>query len=100
MSNEEKVSLTYGERCIESRPGKRLLDTILDAGFDHRHVCGGNGFCTSCRVEIVGESSGLSPVSRRERDRRGSEAGRLRLACQSILVGSVAVRIPPPVSSR
>lgn len=77
-----------------------MLDAILDAGIDHRHICGGRGFCTSCRVEVVAGAEGLSTVSALERERLGPEAGRLRLACQTTIQGSAAVQVPKPAPSR
>lgn len=92
------VEITYGGTVVHAVPGARLLDAILSAGIDHRHICGGNGFCTSCRVEVVDGGQGLSPVSHLERDRLGPEAGRLRLACQARVLGPVHVRVPRPTS--
>jgi adenylate cyclase len=77
-----------------------LLDAILSAGIDHRHICGGRGFCTSCRVEVLGDGRALSPVSDLERERLGKEAGRLRLACQARIRGAASVRPPVPQPSR
>lgn len=92
--------LVYNGRPVPAKPGDRLLDVILAAGLDHRHICGGHGFCTSCRVEIMDAGTGLSPVSSLERDRLGRDAGRLRLACQSLVWGPVEVCVPRPASSR
>lgn len=94
------VKLRHGETVVWVEPGQRLLDAILGAGIDHRHLCGGNGFCTSCRVEVLAGAHHLSPVSALERERLGTDAGRLRLACQSRLTGPVHVRPARPVSSR
>lgn len=96
----EKIRLQYGERMLSAQHGERLLDVILEAGIDHRHICGGHGFCTSCRVEVLAGSDQLSPVSELERQRLGAEAGRLRLACQTRIYGDATVQVPPPISSR
>jgi ferredoxin len=80
--------------------GCRLLDAILGAYPEHRHICGGRGFCTSCRVEVVDGAGNLSPVSALERERLGRDAGRLRLACQTRLLGEAAVRVPRLGTSR
>jgi ferredoxin len=96
MSSAEAVIVRYADRPIVGRVGQRLLDVILDAGIEHRHICGGNGFCTSCRVEVVAGVGALSPVSALERDRLGSDAGPLRLACQAHIVGPAEVRVPLP----
>jgi ferredoxin len=89
----------YNDIEASARAGSRLLDAILAAGFDHRHICGGHGFCTSCRVEIVEGAENISPVSALERDRLGPRAGELRLACQVVIRGPVRVRVPAPISS-
>jgi 2Fe-2S ferredoxin len=91
----DRVRLRYDDREIPGRSGERLLDVILDAGIEHRHICGGRGFCTSCRVEVVAGSENLSPVSALERERLGPQAGELRLACQTRLLGEAYVRVPP-----
>lgn len=94
------IRLGYGDIEIEAGRGQRLLDAILAAGIDHRHICGGRGFCTSCRVEVLTGEEALSPVSGLERERLGRDAGRLRLACQTTIHGDARVSVPPPISSR
>jgi ferredoxin len=83
--------ITYGteRHTFEAKVGSRLLDAILDHESEHMHVCGGNGFCTSCRVTV--EEGKLSPPSRLERERLGARCGELRLACQSYITGDVTV---------
>jgi 2Fe-2S ferredoxin len=94
------LQVQYGAVVINATHGQRLLDAILDAGVDHRHVCGGLGFCTSCRVEVMSGAEGLSPVSALERERLGRDAGRLRLACQTTVHGDAGVQVPKPAPSR
>jgi adenylate cyclase len=93
------VEVEY-DRCLRFRAerGIRLLDAILLQGLPHRHLCGGHGFCTSCRVEVLDAGSGLEPVSALERDRLGEKAGQLRLACQTILTGDVRIALPAQTS--
>jgi ferredoxin len=95
-----RVKLRYEENYLEADKGERLLDIILNAGIGHRHVCGGNGFCTSCRVEVVEGSDNLTPISHLEIDRLGKDAGRLRLACQTRIYGPAWVHVPAPSSDR
>lgn len=99
-AEDRATYLRYGDSIIETRAGNRLLDVILSAHPEHRHICGGRGFCTSCRVEVIEGEEGLSPVSTLERERLGGDAGRLRLACQTRLLGEAAVRVPRPRSNR
>jgi len=94
------ISIRYADESVPALPGERLLDVLLRAGIDHRHICGGRGFCTSCRVEVLEGSEALSPVSALERERLGGDAGRLRLACQTHIHGPAAVRVPPPARGR
>lgn len=94
------IEIQYGSQRIPAHDGERLLDTLLSAGIDHRHICGGRGFCTSCRVEVVGGGEGLSPVSALERERLGADAGRLRLACQAVVRGEVQVQAPAARAAR
>lgn len=99
-TSRTELRLGYGDSEIGAERGQRLLDAILAAGIDHRHICGGRGFCTSCRVEVVSGAASLSPVSGLERERLGRDAGRLRLACQTTIHGDARVSVPPPISSR
>jgi ferredoxin len=95
-----EIVVYYGDRALPATPGERLLDVILKAGVDHRHICGGHGFCTSCRVEVMEGGEGLSTLSDLERERLGPAAGTLRLACQTRVYGHASVRVPPPAPSR
>ncbi len=91
-------TVTYGEdrQTFRAKVGTRLLDAILAHQPDHRHVCGGNGFCTSCRVRV--EEGSLTRPNHLERERLGARCGELRLACQCRLEGDVTV-VPPKAST-
>lgn len=83
-------TITYGETgTFESEIGERLLDAILTHRPEHRHLCGGNGFCTSCRVAL--KAGQLSQRSRLEYERLRGLPPDVRLACQSYLIGDVTV---------
>lgn len=94
------TQIEYEDTLVSAHVGQRLLDALLRAGIDHRHICGGRGFCTSCRVEVMGQAGNLSAVSSLERERLGCDAGRLRLACQCHIAGPVQVRPARAASSR
>lgn len=98
--HDSQVTVRYGEESGHAARGTRLLDVLLLLNPDHRHICGGRGFCTSCRVEVLEGSENLSPVSAVERERLGGETGKLRLACQTTVYGPVHVRVPTPRTSR
>jgi adenylate cyclase len=99
-NRKRQATVLYGDTVFEAEVGERLLDAILAARIEHRHICGGNGFCTSCRIEVLRDGHHLSPVSPLERERLGGQAGRLRLACQTRVHGDVRVRVPPPEPTR
>jgi ferredoxin len=99
VPEEADYTIEYEGLTIPARRGERLLDALLRAGIDHRHICGGHGFCTSCRVEPLDLGS-LTPVSALERERLGRDAGQLRLACQSFVRGDLRLKLPRPASSR
>ena len=98
MPESQRIEFRYGDRSVSASSGVRLLDAILDAGIDHRHICGGFGFCTSCRVEVISGEEHLSPVSALERERLGKDAGRIRQACQTYVYGPAALAVPRPIS--
>lgn len=99
-SSQTAIVLTYCDSPLPATAGDTLLDVILASGREHRHICGGRGFCTSCRVQVLLGEEALSPVSPIECERLGSLAGVQRLACQARIFGAARVSVPPPVSSR
>ncbi|MDQ5859227.1 MAG: (2Fe-2S)-binding protein [Acidobacteriota bacterium] len=71
--------------------GSTVLQAALDLGVNISHICGGNGICSTCRVEVVAGGENLTPVNPQEiaydlGDRR-------RLGCQARVKGNVAVRV-------
>ena len=43
-----------------------VLQAALDLGVKISHVCGGNGTCSTCRIEIVVGGENLSPINPQE----------------------------------
>ena len=70
--------------------GTTVLQAALDLGVKISHVCGGNGTCSTCRVEVVVGGECLSPVNPQELAYDMGE-GR-RLGCQAEVHGNCAVR--------
>jgi 2Fe-2S ferredoxin len=68
--------------------GTTVLQAALDLGVKISHVCGGNGTCSTCRVEVVVD--GLSPINPQE-EAYTMGAGK-RLGCQARVTGNCAVR--------
>ena len=46
--------------------GTTVLQAALDLGVKISHVCGGNGTCSTCRVEVVVGGESLSPINPQE----------------------------------
>lgn len=70
--------------------GTTVLQAALDLGVKISHVCGGNGTCSTCRVEVVVGGESLSPVNPQEQAYDMGD-GR-RLGCQARVHGNCAVR--------
>jgi uncharacterized 2Fe-2S/4Fe-4S cluster protein (DUF4445 family) len=70
--------------------GTTVLQAALDLGVKISHVCGGNGTCSTCRIEVVVGSENLSPINPQELAYSMGD-GR-RLGCQARVRGNCAVR--------
>jgi ferredoxin len=78
---------------FEVPAGKRLVLALVDeANVDQLHACGGNGKCTTCRVEILGGDAGEMTSQERgtllERELSG-----VRLSCQVLCNNDLQVRV-------
>lgn len=72
-------------------PGATLLQAALDLGVNISHVCGGNGICSTCRVEVVVGPENLTPINPQE---VAYDLGACRrLGCQARVLGNVGVRV-------
>jgi uncharacterized 2Fe-2S/4Fe-4S cluster protein (DUF4445 family) len=71
--------------------GKTLLSIAVDMGVRISHVCGGDGACGTCRIEVVEGWENLTAPTPDETYKE-IEAPH-RLSCQSKLVGDVVVKV-------
>lgn len=73
--------------------GKRLVLALEDeAHIDQLHACGGNGRCTTCRVEFIsGEPTQMTAAEKAVLAARGLTG--VRLSCQMLCDHDMAVRI-------
>ncbi|MFN2432992.1 MAG: 2Fe-2S iron-sulfur cluster-binding protein [Gemmatimonadota bacterium] len=91
--------LTFDELGIrlQVRGPKSVLEASLEELVEIRHLCGGLGMCTTCRIRVVEGASTLGAPSAAELHRLGRhrlEQG-WRLACQTVLRDAdVTVRLP------
>lgn len=84
------VFLNEGRRA-EARAGTSVLEAADALAVRIGRVCGGQGTCSTCRVEVVSGAENLSPAGENELA-YGLAAG-VRLACQARIEGDVGVRV-------
>lgn len=75
----------------EFEPGTRLLDCAKGLGIRISNVCGGDGSCGTCRIEVIEGDERLTPPTPDETS-KDIEAP-YRLSCQARLLGDVIVRV-------
>jgi adenylate cyclase len=80
------VTLSYGNgRTVRVPKGLSVLEASLRANVPHASVCGGRARCSTCRIRVIGDCSGLPEPSQREAfvlARVGTTDPSIRLACQ------------------
>jgi adenylate cyclase len=80
------IALSYGNgRTIRVPKGLSVLEASLRYNVPHASVCGGRARCSTCRIRIIGDLSGLPEPSPREAfvlARVGTDDPSVRLACQ------------------
>jgi adenylate cyclase len=80
------ISLSYGNgRTIRVPKGLSVLEASLRYNVPHASVCGGRARCSTCRIRVIGDCTGLPPPSPREAfvlNRVGASDLSIRLACQ------------------
>ncbi|MBO3697714.1 adenylate/guanylate cyclase domain-containing protein [Roseivirga sp. E12] len=80
-----KLEFSSDKKCIQTDPEETILDAALKHDIPHVHACGGNAFCSTCRVLV---QEGLDKLPERN-DKELALAKQLglpeeiRLACQT-----------------
>ncbi|AFY72817.1 family 3 adenylate cyclase [Synechococcus sp. PCC 7502] len=71
-----------------------VLAALLAGGIDHTHVCGGNAYCSTCRIMILDGIQNCSAPTSAERAlaKKLDFPVHIRLACQTRVSGDVAIR--------
>lgn len=89
------VNVEPDGRRLSAKVGSKLLDVLRGAGILLRTDCGGKGSCGKCLL-LIKDQRNVSEVAEIERHLLTSEQIALgyRLACQTIVLGDVAVYIP------
>jgi len=82
-------------RRVEGREGQNLLEIARDAGVGIASLCGGQGVCGACRVQVL--EGDVTPLTALEQEAfsEAELADGYRLACLARPLGDVKVHIPP-----
>src|ERR1700709_2624346 len=60
------ITVSYPDRRVRVPKGLSILETSLRFAVPHASVCGGRARCSTCRVRVVSDRSGLPQPSGRE----------------------------------
>ncbi|HVR43443.1 MAG TPA: 2Fe-2S iron-sulfur cluster-binding protein [Thermoanaerobaculia bacterium] len=86
-----KVTFADHGKVCDQDGGRTLLQIALDLEIPITHVCGGDGACGTCRIEVVEGWDALTPPTPDEIYKE-LEAP-FRLSCQCRLRGDAVVKI-------
>ena len=86
-----RVTFVDQEKSDEFPEGKTLLSCALAMGVTISHVCGGDGACGTCRVEVVANPECLSPATPDETYKEIELP--YRLSCQAKVRGDIVVKV-------
>ena len=79
MSNKKcNIHLLPHGRRIEARPGRSLMESLMNKSIFLRSDCGGKGVCKKCKVKIVAENGDIE----------------FKKACKFIISEDISIEIP------
>ena len=88
--------IDFGDGLVIDAPeGMTVLQASIQHGLDHRHACGAQQRCTTCRVEILEGAENCPPMKNAEREVLG-QAGfgpNIRLGCSLAPTGDIKIRL-------
>ncbi|WP_055073527.1 adenylate/guanylate cyclase domain-containing protein [Pseudanabaena sp. 'Roaring Creek'] len=89
-----KISCFPDKRSFDIEPSETILANLLANGIEHTHVCGGNAYCSTCRIMILDGEQNCSAPSAAERAlaKKLDFPFHIRLACQTKVTGNVSIR--------
>ncbi|MBN2046259.1 MAG: DUF4445 domain-containing protein [Anaerolineaceae bacterium] len=97
MKKQYQVEIQPIGLRIKIEEGKTFLTGAQEAGAGISALCGGEGWCGKCRINIL--SGDVSPMTDAEIETLSDddkESG-VRLACQACPAGDVKINVPPEV---
>jgi len=87
-----RVTFEDQGKAADFPAAKTLLSCALEMGIVISHVCGGDGACGTCRVEVLGTCWDLLTPPTPDETYKELEAP-YRLSCQAKLIGDVIVKV-------
>lgn len=81
-----------GHGSFEVEAGRRLVLAIEAQGVPIGHRCGGQARCTTCRVTFLAGEPVRMTVAERDKLAERGLLGEVRLSCQCVVEGDLAVR--------
>jgi adenylate cyclase len=91
-----KIFSQTDNKTIHASPDDTILETMLEAGINHTHVCGCNGRCSTCRVYVMDGLTNCLPRNENEKQvavKLGFPQN-IRLACQTKISGDITIKRP------
>ena len=88
-----RVTFADHDKTAEFPAGKTVLSCAGEMAVRVSSVCGGDGACGTCRIEVIEGWDRLSPPTPDETYKE-LEAPH-RLSCQAKLIGDVVVKVAP-----
>ena len=89
------LRIDHGDGLVLEVPdGLSVLEASIQTGIQHTHACGGEGRCTTCRIEVLEGRENCPAMGDAEREvlaLRGFEDP-IRLACKLRPTGDVKIR--------
>lgn len=84
--NMASIDLITDKVSVKTQPGETILDASLASGIPHAHACGGNAFCSTCRVYIEEGIENLNERNEQEQNLADqlNLPAQIRLACQTV----------------
>jgi len=81
-------------RNVPIQENQTVLEALLAHDIPHAHACGGNAYCSTCRVMILEgiESCSAPTAVERSLNKKLEFPVHVRLACQTRVQGDIAIR--------
>lgn len=86
-----RVTFVDEGKSAEFPAGRTMLSAAGEMGVKVSQVCGGDGACGTCRIEVVEGWNNLTPPTPDETYKELEPP--YRLSCQSKLTGDVVVKV-------